>query len=48
VLVGVFVVLVSLGGVFFSNCLPEVDVGDEMLGFLVLGGSCEGSRVHGF
>ena len=40
--------VISLGVVFFSDGLLEVDVGNEMLGFLVLGGSCEGSRVHGF
>ena len=47
-LVDVSVGLVSLGGVFFSNGLSEVDVGNEVLGFVVLGGSCEGSGVHGF
>ena len=46
--VDVFLGLVPLGRVFFSNCLLEVDVGNEVLGFLVLGGSGEGSRVHGF
>jgi hypothetical protein len=40
--------MVSLGVVFFSNGLSEVDVGDEVLGLGVLGGSCEGSGVHGF